>query len=74
MGNTTATTIVGSGAFNTVSYDDIIRVVEELNKAPKLDQWLLVDPQGCGYKGTVEQIALVILREHPLLKFKPSAL
>jgi len=74
MSNTTATTIVGSGAFGTVNLDDIKRVVAELSKAPKPDQWLLIDPSGNAYKGTFEQIAPVILREHPLLKFKPSAL
>ncbi|MDP2263274.1 MAG: hypothetical protein Q8K24_08960 [Hydrogenophaga sp.] len=65
MNDTTATT----GGTSTVSIAAMTRAMQEVDLLPLPDQWVVIDPQGRVYKGKVEDVARVLLAEHPLLKF-----
>lgn len=51
-----------------VSMETLTRAMQEINLLPKSDQWVVIDPQGRMYKGTVEQMTRVLVREHPLTR------
>lgn len=51
-----------------VSVETLTRAMREINLLPKPDQWLVVDPQGRMYKGTVEQMTRVLVQAHPLMR------
>lgn len=55
----------------SVSVETLKRVMQEISMLPKLDQGIVIDPQGRMYKGKVEEVAQVLLAEHPLLKMPP---
>jgi hypothetical protein len=57
-----ATTGIGKPA----SLDDINKAVELIKSLPTLDQWLIVNPQGQMYKGTIEQMLPIMFKAHPL--------
>lgn len=51
-----------------VSLETLTRAMQEIDLLPKPDQWILIDPQGRMYKGTVEQMTRLLVQEHPLLR------
>lgn len=48
----------------------LVSVAERMMKASleAQNEWIVVDPQGQMFKGTVEEMTQILLREHPLLK------
>lgn len=50
-----------------VSVETMRRAMQEIDLLTKPDQWILVDPQGRMYKGTVEQMTRLLAQHHPLL-------
>ena len=64
MDVTSATT----GDMKPVSLETLTRAMQEIDRLPKPDQWIVIDPQGRMYKGKVEEVIRVLLAEHPLLK------
>jgi hypothetical protein len=63
-GTVTATTV----DMKPVSLETLTRAMQEIDLLPKPDQWIVVDPQGRMYKGTVEQVLPVLTAAHPLFK------
>lgn len=51
-----------------VSVETLKRAMQEIDLLPKPDQWILIDPQGRMYKGTVDQVALKLMQSHPLMQ------
>lgn len=51
-----------------VSVETLTRAMQEIGLLPKPDQWIVIDPQGRMYKGTVEQMTRLLVREHPLMR------
>lgn len=62
------TQTTGSGPFGTVTYEDVLAAVEKLKALPKNDKWIVIDPNGNAFTGTINEITAVVLRDHPLLK------
>jgi len=56
------------GFRQNLTLDVLLKAMAELEKIPKNDQWLVVDPQGKIYKGTVTQVLPVLIEQHPLHK------
>lgn len=61
-----------SGSTGTTA-TDVLRMEEALkgmrrvlDEAKISDQWVAIDPQGRMYKGKVEELLPVMLRDHPL--------
>lgn len=69
MSNTTDTT----GNTAPVSIAAMTKAKQEINLLPKPDQWVLIDPQGRVYTGSVTDVTRVLLMEHPLLKLANTA-
>lgn len=42
------------------------RMIEEIRSLTVKDQWMLIDPQGRAYIGTVQQVLPVLMGAHPL--------
>ncbi len=60
-----------TGNFNPPTPEQIRKAVDAIDaiKAlPKLNEWMLFDPSGRAYKGTIEDITRVVLQHHPLMK------
>ena len=59
-----------SASTNTtqVSLEDVKRAVQEIELPPKIGDWVVIDPYGRMYKGSVQDMTRVLLAEHPLLK------
>lgn len=51
-----------------VSVAALEQAMREIGLLTKPDQWLLIDPQGRMYRGTVEQMLAVLVRQHPLMR------
>ena len=58
----------GEGRSDTLTLDDVERMVRDAAALPKNDQWILINPQGQAYSGTVDQILPVLMAEHSLVK------
>lgn len=65
------------GAFTTstmprdmqpVSVETLKRAMQEIDLLPKPDQWILIDPQGRMYRGTVDQVAMKLMQSQPLMQ------
>ena len=54
-----------------VSVDDLTRAIEKLASLPKRNEWIVVDPQGRMYAGTVEQVLPLLVNAHPLMRSVP---
>ena len=50
----------------SLTVEAIKRMMEEVRSLPTNDQWMLIDPQGKAYIGTVQQVLPVLMRAHPL--------
>lgn len=50
-----------------VSMAALDNAMREIGLLPKLDQWVLVSPEGQMYKGTIEQITPFILKKYAQL-------
>ena len=55
----------------SVSVDMLEKLKKEIAALPERDQWIVIDPQGRMYKGTVTEVTRVLLSEHPMLKSPP---
>lgn len=64
MDGTSSTT----GDMKPVSLETLTRAMQEIDLLPKPDQWIVIDPQGRMYKGTVEQMTRLLVQEHPLMR------
>lgn len=53
---------------NPVSIETLTRAMQEIDLLPKPDQWIVIDPHGRMYKGTVEQMTRLLVQEHPLMR------
>ena len=53
---------------HTVSAETLSKVLRDIDLLPKLDQWVVIDPQGNLYRGTIEQMTGVLMRQHPLMR------
>jgi hypothetical protein len=51
-----------------VSVETLKQAMQEIDMLPKLDQWIVMDPQGRMYKGTVEQMTRLLVQYHPLMR------
>ena len=51
-----------------VSVETLTWAMQEIDLLPKPDKWIVIDPQGQMYKGTVEQMTLVLVQAHPLMR------
>lgn len=51
-----------------VSVEALTRAMQEIGLLPQPDQWIVIDPQGRMYEGTVEQMTRLLVREHPLMR------
>lgn len=51
-----------------VSVETLTRAMQEIDLLPKPDQWIVIDPQGRMYKGTVAQMTRLLVQEHPLMR------
>lgn len=58
MDGTSSTT----GDMKPVSLETLTRAMQEIDLLPKPDQWIVIDPQGRMYKGTVEQMMRLLVR------------
>ena len=63
-------------AGQTLTMDTLREAIEKIKAIPEATQWLVVDPQGRMYEGTVEQVMSFVMIRHPLFKqsFVPMAL
>lgn len=61
-----------TGNMKPVTIETMLNAMREIDLLPKLDQWIVVDPQGRMYHGTYEQVMPVMLAQHPLLKMPPT--
>ncbi len=50
----------------SLTVEGMKRMMEEIRSLPVNDQWMLIDPQGKAYIGTVQQALPVLMRAHPL--------
>lgn len=57
-----------TGNTEQVSLDAILKAVREIDMLQKPDQWIVIDPHGRMYKGTVEQVLPVLTAAHPMFK------
>lgn len=64
MDMTTATT--GGGSALTI--EDMLETLRKVDALPKLDKWIVINPQGQVFTGTLEQVLPVLMREHPMVK------
>ena len=55
-------------SITTVSHETVLNAMREIELLPKLDQWVLIDPYGRMYRGTVEQVMPVLAAEHRMTK------
>ena len=62
--STTATTCETA----PVSAEAMMKAIREIDLLPKSTEWVLIDPHGRVYEGNIEDIALIVMNEHPLLK------
>ena len=62
--STTATTCETA----PVSVEAMMKAMREIDLLPKSTEWVLIDPHGRVYKGKIEDIAPIVMNEHPLLK------
>lgn len=51
-----------------ISVDDLMKAMRDIDLLPRLNEWIIVDPQGRMYKGKFEDVFPVMLRDHPLFK------
>ena len=51
-----------------VSIEALARAMEAIDRLPKPNQWIVIDPHGRMYKGTVEQMTRLLVQEHPLMR------
>ncbi len=63
-----STTTVTTGAFKSVTVEEILRAVEAVAKLPIPNKWTLVSPSGEMWQGTVEQLTPILFRSHLLMK------
>lgn len=61
-----ATTASTSGGVITVG--EILAVMEKVSALPKPDKWIVINPQGQAFEGTLEQVFHALARAHPLSK------
>ena len=66
---TTGTTGLGS---KPLTLGDVLAAAEKIRALPKSDQWIVIDPCGRMYQGTVEEVMRPLLSANPLLQpFRP---
>ena len=51
-----------------VSIEALARAMEEIDLLPKPNQWIVIDPHGRMYQGTLEHMTRFLLQEHPLMR------
>ena len=68
MDETTTTTTTTTGNTQPVTLDTILAAMREIEMLPKNDRWIVIDPRGRMYRGTVEQVIPVLAAEHPFIK------
>lgn len=51
---------------STMTLELLQEMIDKLKAIPKNDQWVLINPEGEIYKGTVQQMSLILLKRHPL--------
>lgn len=51
---------------STLTYQDVLDAFKKVPK-PNTD-WVLIDPNGTVYKGSVDQLVLLLAKHHPLLR------
>jgi len=59
-----------SAIWNTkaLSIGDVLRAKDALEAATKDTEWFLVSPDGLTYKGSPQELIIVLAPHHPLLK------
>ena len=53
---------------STMTIELLQEMIDKLKAIPKNDQWILINPEGEIYKGTVQQMSIVLLQRHPLFQ------
>lgn len=51
---------------STLTYQDVVDAVKKLPK--QNTDWILIDPNGTAYKGSVEQLVVHLAKHHPLMR------
>jgi hypothetical protein len=59
-----------AGTYETTPFniDSLREAISKIKSIPKNDEWVIINPQGEMYSGTIEQIMPILIREHPLMK------
>lgn len=68
MGRNDTTTAATPRETQPVSFEALARAMEAIDLLPKPNQWIVIDPHGRMYKGTVEQMTMLLVQEHPLMR------
>ena len=68
--NISNTYTASTNTHDTVSVQDIIKMMEEANKQiPAINKdWFLVSPHGEAFKGSPQQLINELMKHHPLFK------
>jgi len=53
---------------SSFNIDSLREAIAKMKSIPKNDEWVVINPQGEMYSGTIEQIMPILIREHPLMK------
>lgn len=54
-----------NGINEPVSLERLQAAMREICLLPKNDQWIVIDPQGRMYQGTVQQVMPLLVNAHP---------
>jgi tRNA G37 N-methylase TrmD len=62
------------GGGTTLRLEDVLAAVDKLRSEPVANKWILVDPQGMAYAGTLTQVLSYLLSQHPhMIMWRASA-
>lgn len=72
----TCSTAARTATADKISADHMRALVSVAERSMKAsleaqNEWIVVDPQGRMFKGSIEDMTQILLREHPLLKNLP---
>lgn len=61
-------TSAATGNTSTVSLEAMTKAMQAIDLLPKPDEWIVIDPNGRVFKGSLLEVTGMLLAEHPLLK------
>ena len=59
-------TATGTTSQEPLTLADIKEAMDKLAAIPKNDKWIVVDPSGKMYEGTIQQITHLVVQHHPM--------